>query len=119
MNLAPADMRKSGVAFDLAIALALLATDEQVGHESLRDYVHVFDNRVTEKTNEVAGTLDHRLARFQEAFDSRTQTVTQSLRSTRRSPGLSNRLMHRSSDWRPAITFPWSICLELEISRPR
>ena len=32
-------MRKTGVAFDLAIALALLATDEQVGHEPLRDYV--------------------------------------------------------------------------------
>lgn len=39
VNLAPADMRKTGVAFDLAIALALLATDEQIAHAALRDYV--------------------------------------------------------------------------------
>jgi magnesium chelatase family protein len=38
-NLAPADMRKSGVAFDLAIALSLLATDEQIPGAALRDYV--------------------------------------------------------------------------------
>src|ERR1700742_72813 len=34
-NLAPADMRKAGVGFDLAIALALLATDEQLAREPL------------------------------------------------------------------------------------
>jgi magnesium chelatase family protein len=39
VNLAPADMRKEGVAFDLAIALALLATDEQIGATALHDYV--------------------------------------------------------------------------------
>src|ERR1700680_645641 len=38
-NLAPADIRKSGVAFDLAIALSLLATDEQIPAAALRDYV--------------------------------------------------------------------------------
>ena len=30
VNLAPADPRKSGVGFDLAVALTLLATDEQI-----------------------------------------------------------------------------------------
>ena len=39
VNLAPADMRKAGVAFDLAIALALLANDEQLDRTNLRDYV--------------------------------------------------------------------------------
>ncbi|MBV9440608.1 MAG: YifB family Mg chelatase-like AAA ATPase [Candidatus Eremiobacteraeota bacterium] len=39
VNLAPADMRKEGVAFDLAIALALLATDEQIAGAALRGYV--------------------------------------------------------------------------------
>jgi magnesium chelatase family protein len=39
VNLAPADMRKSGVGFDLAIALALLATDEQIAPAALGDYV--------------------------------------------------------------------------------
>jgi hypothetical protein len=32
-------MRKTGVGFDLAIALALLATDEQIAHEPLGQYV--------------------------------------------------------------------------------
>jgi len=35
VNLAPADMRKAGVGFDLPIALALLATDEQLDGEAL------------------------------------------------------------------------------------
>ncbi|HZO95458.1 MAG TPA: YifB family Mg chelatase-like AAA ATPase [Candidatus Baltobacteraceae bacterium] len=39
VNLAPADMRKEGVGFDLAIALALLATDEQIERGAVRDYV--------------------------------------------------------------------------------
>ncbi|HEY0394875.1 MAG TPA: YifB family Mg chelatase-like AAA ATPase [Candidatus Elarobacter sp.] len=39
VNLAPADMHKRGVGFDLAIALALLATDEQIDRAALRDYV--------------------------------------------------------------------------------
>ncbi|HYZ17895.1 MAG TPA: YifB family Mg chelatase-like AAA ATPase, partial [Candidatus Acidoferrum sp.] len=39
VNLAPADMRKEGVGFDLPIALALLATDEQIDHSAVRDYV--------------------------------------------------------------------------------
>jgi len=38
-NLAPADMRKAGVGFDLAIALALLATDEQLAAGVLGDFV--------------------------------------------------------------------------------
>lgn len=39
VNLAPADMRKTGAGFDLAIALALLATDEQLTAAALREYV--------------------------------------------------------------------------------
>ena len=39
VNLAPADLRKSGVGFDLAIALALLATDEQVDGATLHEYL--------------------------------------------------------------------------------
>src|ERR1700736_3334756 len=38
-NLAPADMRKTGVGFDLAIALALLATDEQLAAGVLSEYL--------------------------------------------------------------------------------
>src|ERR1700682_1025155 len=39
VNLAPADLRKSGVGFDLAVALTLLATDEQIDRTALRDYL--------------------------------------------------------------------------------
>lgn len=39
VNLAPAEIRKEGPAFDLAIALALLAIDEHVTRLSLAEYV--------------------------------------------------------------------------------
>src|SRR5579875_1009147 len=39
VNLAPADLKKTGSGFDLAIALALLATDEQIDRVALGDYV--------------------------------------------------------------------------------
>jgi len=39
VNLAPADLRKSGVGFDLAMALALLVTDEQIDGKALREHV--------------------------------------------------------------------------------
>jgi magnesium chelatase family protein len=39
VNLAPADMRKEGPGFDVPIALALLATDEQIPSAALRPFV--------------------------------------------------------------------------------
>jgi magnesium chelatase family protein len=39
VNLSPADVRKEGPAFDLAIALALMAMDEQVKRDALREFV--------------------------------------------------------------------------------
>src|SRR3979411_311982 len=39
VNLSPADVRKEGPGFDLPIALALLAIDEQVDRTTLRDFV--------------------------------------------------------------------------------
>ena len=40
VNLAPADIKKSGTAFDLPIAIGLLAANEQiVKYEALKDYV--------------------------------------------------------------------------------
>ncbi|MHB8202044.1 MAG: YifB family Mg chelatase-like AAA ATPase [Acidithiobacillus sp.] len=39
VNLSPADVRKAGPAFDLAIALSLLAIDEQVDRAALREYL--------------------------------------------------------------------------------
>ncbi|HXM07929.1 MAG TPA: YifB family Mg chelatase-like AAA ATPase, partial [Candidatus Acidoferrum sp.] len=39
VNLSPADVRKAGPAFDLAIALALIGIDEQVGRDTLQTVV--------------------------------------------------------------------------------
>lgn len=39
VNLSPADVRKSGPAFDLAIALGLLAMDEQIDRLALQEYI--------------------------------------------------------------------------------
>jgi magnesium chelatase family protein len=68
VNLAPADMRKSGVAFDLAIALALLATDEQLGREPLRDYVVCGELALDGSLRAVPGVLAMTLAAKQAGF---------------------------------------------------
>ncbi|MEO9170200.1 MAG: YifB family Mg chelatase-like AAA ATPase [Candidatus Baltobacteraceae bacterium] len=39
VNLSPADVRKEGPAFDLAIALSLMAIDEQLDRLGLQDYI--------------------------------------------------------------------------------
>src|ERR1700733_6004344 len=39
VNLSPADVRKTGPAFDLAIALALLAMDEQIDRAALNEFI--------------------------------------------------------------------------------
>jgi magnesium chelatase family protein len=39
VNLAPADVRKEGSAFDVPIAVAILAATEQIGTEHLNDYL--------------------------------------------------------------------------------
>lgn len=39
INLAPADIRKEGTHFDLALAIGILAATEQVGKEGLDDYL--------------------------------------------------------------------------------
>ncbi|HTN45577.1 MAG TPA: YifB family Mg chelatase-like AAA ATPase [Flavipsychrobacter sp.] len=39
VNMAPADIRKAGSAYDLPIAIGLLAATEQIPHERLQEYV--------------------------------------------------------------------------------
>ena len=47
----------------------------------MHDYIGGFDAKVGTKASEVTATLDQRLARFQEALDSRTQTLNDALSS--------------------------------------
>jgi magnesium chelatase family protein len=69
VNLAPADMRKSGVGFDLAIALALLATDEQLDAAALRDYVVCGELALDGTLRAVPGVLAMTLAAKRAGFE--------------------------------------------------
>jgi magnesium chelatase family protein len=68
VNLAPADMRKTGVGFDLAIALALLATDEQIAHQPLQQYVACGELALDGTLRAVPGVLAMTLAAKRAGF---------------------------------------------------
>jgi magnesium chelatase family protein len=57
VNLAPADIRKEGPGFDLPIALALLATDEQIDGAALRDYLALGELALDGSVHSVPGLL--------------------------------------------------------------
>jgi magnesium chelatase family protein len=57
VNLSPADIRKEGPSFDLAIALALLAMEEQVDRLALQDFVALGELALDGKLNPTAGIL--------------------------------------------------------------
>ncbi len=70
VNLAPADVRKAGVGFDLPIALALLATDEQIDRAALRDYVICGELALDGSLRAVPGVLAMALAAKRAGFAS-------------------------------------------------
>jgi len=57
VNLSPADVRKAGPAFDLAIALALLAMDDQVGPTALQEFIALGELALDGKLQPVSGIL--------------------------------------------------------------
>ncbi len=57
VNLSPADVRKAGPAFDLAIALALLGIDEQVEAPALREFIALGELALDGKLQPVSGIL--------------------------------------------------------------
>ncbi len=69
VNLAPADMRKAGVGFDLAIALALLATDEQLDRTALHGYVVCGELALDGTLRAVPGVLAMALAAQRAGFE--------------------------------------------------
>jgi magnesium chelatase family protein len=69
VNLAPADMRKEGVGFDLPIALALLATDEQIPSTALRPFVVCGELALDGSLRAVAGVLAMALAARAAGFE--------------------------------------------------
>jgi magnesium chelatase family protein len=57
VNLSPADVRKAGPAFDLAIALALLGIDEQIARSALREFIALGELALDGKLQPVSGIL--------------------------------------------------------------
>jgi len=57
VNLAPADVRKSGAAFDLALALTILAMDQQLEGVRLRDVVAIGELALDGAVKAVGGVL--------------------------------------------------------------
>jgi magnesium chelatase family protein len=57
VNLSPADVRKAGPAFDLAIALALMGIDEQIDRPALREFITLGELALDGKLQPVGGIL--------------------------------------------------------------
>ncbi|MGA7355644.1 MAG: YifB family Mg chelatase-like AAA ATPase [Candidatus Cybelea sp.] len=57
VNLSPADVRKAGPAFDLAIALALMGIDEQIEATVLRQFIALGELALDGKLQPVTGIL--------------------------------------------------------------
>jgi magnesium chelatase family protein len=57
VNLSPADVRKAGPSFDLAIALALLGMDEQVRRPALQEFIALGELALDGKLQPVSGIL--------------------------------------------------------------
>jgi len=57
VNLAPADIKKEGAAFDLPIALGILAATEQLSSERLRNYCILGELSLDGQVREVKGVL--------------------------------------------------------------
>lgn len=68
VNLAPADIRKAGPGFDLPIALALLATDEQLDATALRAFLALGELALDGSTRPVPGMLAMMIAAKEAGF---------------------------------------------------
>ena len=68
INLAPADLRKEGAAFDLPIAIGLLVSSEQIVCPSLKDYVLIGELSLSGEIRPVPGVLSMVLAARKQGF---------------------------------------------------
>lgn len=57
VNLSPADVRKAGPAFDLAIALALIAMDDQIDRVALGEFIALGELALDGRLQPISGTL--------------------------------------------------------------
>ncbi|HMU99005.1 MAG TPA: YifB family Mg chelatase-like AAA ATPase [Chitinophagales bacterium] len=57
INLSPANIRKEGSAYDLPIAIGILAASEQIGHSKLEDYIIMGELSLDGKVQAIKGAL--------------------------------------------------------------
>ncbi len=69
INLAPADTKKAGPSFDLAIAFGILAAAEIIPPENLQRFVLLGELSLGGEIKPVSGTLSVALATLQDKFD--------------------------------------------------
>lgn len=68
VNLAPANIRKEGSAYDLSIAVGILAASEQIPHEAVSDYVLLGELSLDGGFQQVNGVLPIALKAKEEGF---------------------------------------------------
>lgn len=68
INMAPADIRKEGSAYDLTIAMGILAADEQVLPEKISDYVIMGELALDGGLRAIRGVLPIAIAAKQDGF---------------------------------------------------
>jgi len=68
INMAPADLRKEGSAYDLTLALGILAASEQIKAENISDYVIMGELSLDGSLNPLKGALPIAIKAKQEGF---------------------------------------------------
>lgn len=68
VNMAPADIRKEGSAYDLTIAMGILAASEQIGCQHLNDYVIMGELALDGEIRPIRGVLPIAIKAKQDGF---------------------------------------------------
>ncbi|HZH88463.1 MAG TPA: magnesium chelatase domain-containing protein, partial [Chitinophagaceae bacterium] len=68
INMAPADLKKEGAAYDLAIAIGMLATTEQISAERLGDFVIMGELALDGTLRPIKGALPMAIQAREEKF---------------------------------------------------
>jgi magnesium chelatase family protein len=86
VNLSPADVRKAGPAFDLAIALGLIAIDEQIDRLALQEFIVLGELALDGKLQAVNGILPMVMGARNAGFHN-IETKTRNIDAVRHYPG--------------------------------
>lgn len=68
INMAPADLRKEGSAYDLTLAIGILAASEQIKHEEVGDYIIMGELSLDGSLNPIKGALPIAIKAQEEGF---------------------------------------------------